>query len=83
LKSLSETQWRIVALCETPRSLADIMKEIGAGNRGHFKAYHLDPLLKGNVIKMTNLENPRAANQKYVLTETGIQLKITKTRGKS
>jgi ATP-dependent DNA helicase RecG len=83
LKSLSETQWRIVALCEVPRTLAEMMKEIGVGSRHYFKTRHLDTLIKSNVIKMTNPENPRASNQKYVLTETGIQLKINKPNGKS
>ncbi len=64
-------------------SLTGIITEIGAGNRGYFKAHHLDPLLKGNVIKMTNPGNPRAANQKYVLTETGLRLKISRAGGKS
>ncbi|MFC2146028.1 Fic family protein, partial [Acidobacteriota bacterium] len=83
LKSLSKTQWRIVALCEVPRTLAEIMAEFGLSNRGKFKARHLDPLIKGNVIKMTNPDKPRASNQKYVLTETGIRLKINKPKGKS
>jgi ATP-dependent DNA helicase RecG len=59
------------------------MKELGLSNRGKFKARHLDPLIKGDVIKMTNPEKPRASNQKYVLTETGIRLKINKPKGKS
>lgn len=83
LKSLSETQWRIVAQCEVPRTLAEIMAEIGVVSRGYFKSRHFDPLIKSNVIKMTNPDKPRASNQKYVLTETGIRLKINKSKGKS
>ena len=83
LKALSATQWRIVALCEIPRTLAEITTEIGVGSRYYFKTRHLDPLIKGNVIKMTNPDKPRASNQKYVLIETGIQLKINKPKGKS
>jgi hypothetical protein len=83
LKALSETQWRIVSLCEVPRTLAEIMAELGVGSRGYFKSRHFDPLIKSNVIKMTNPDKPRAANQKYVLTETGIRLKINKPKGKS
>jgi len=83
LKALSETQWRIVSICEVPKTLAEIMAELGIGSRYYFKTHHLDPLIKGNVIKMTNPDKPRASNQKYVLTETGIRLKINKTEGKS
>jgi ATP-dependent DNA helicase RecG len=83
LKSLSETQWRIVAICEVPRTLAEIMAEFGLSNRGNFKVRHLDPLIKSNLIRMTNPGKPRAANQKYVLTETGIRLKINRPKGKS
>jgi hypothetical protein len=83
LKSLSKTQWRIVAICEVPRTLAEIMAEFGLSNRGNFKVRHLDPLIKSNLIRMTNPGKPRAANQKYVLTETGIRLKINRPKGKS
>jgi ATP-dependent DNA helicase RecG len=83
LKSLNETQWRIVVLCEVPRILSEIMEELGAGSRHYFKTRHLDPLIKGNLIRMTNPENPRASNQKYVLTKTGIMLRMNRPKGKS
>jgi ATP-dependent DNA helicase RecG len=83
LTSLSDTQRRIIALCEAPRTLARLMEELGFGSRGYFKAKHLDPLIRGRVIKMTKPEKPTSSNQKYVLTETGIQLKISNPKGKS
>jgi ATP-dependent DNA helicase RecG len=83
LKSLTKTQWKIIALCEAPRRLAEIMDELGVSSRGYFKTHHLGPLLKGGVIRMTNPDNPRAANQKYVLTEMGLRLKISRQEDRS
>ena len=55
--------------------MADIMGALGVTHRGFFTRKHLDPLIDGNLIRMTNPENPTAANQKYVLTEAGVSLK--------
>ena len=75
---LSATQRRIVELCDAPRRLGEIMEALGFASRGHFKKHHLDPLVQADVIAMTNPENPRAANQRYVLTEAGAKLKATR-----
>jgi ATP-dependent DNA helicase RecG len=84
LTSLSETQWRIVAFCDIPRTLNEIMAKLGMGSRGHFKNRHLDPLIRGGVVHMTNPDKPQASNQRYVLSEVGAQLKtqrLAKKRG--
>lgn len=75
LEKLTEIQWKIVEFCDLPRRLAEIMDHLGLTNRGYFKKRHLDPLLQSGVVAMTNLGNPRASNQRYVLTETGVKLK--------
>jgi len=75
LTELSETQWRIVNICDVPHRLAEIMDELGVTNRGYFKEHHLDPLISGRIVAMTNPENPRASNQKYVITDAGARLK--------
>lgn len=75
LTRLTEIQWKIIGLCEVPRRLAELMEELNISSRGYFKAHHLDPLIAGAVIRMTNPDKPRASNQRYVLTEAGVALK--------
>ena len=35
----------------------------------------LQPLLDAGILRMTNPENPRASNQRYVLTEAGAEIR--------
>ncbi len=77
LKALSETQRKIVAFCDVPRRLAEIMEHLSIVNRGYFKKRRLAPLLRAGVMAMTNPDKPRAANQRYVLTDEGARLKMT------
>jgi ATP-dependent DNA helicase RecG len=74
-RQLSAIQRQVLFLCDVPRSLSEIMQEMGVTHRGFFARHHLRPLLERGVIRMTNPENPRAANQKYVLTPLGAELK--------
>jgi ATP-dependent DNA helicase RecG len=75
LTRLTEIQLKIIRLCEVPRRLAELMEKLNISSRGYFKAHHLDPLIAGAVIRMTNPDKPRASNQRYVLTEAGVALK--------
>ena len=72
---LTKRQRTILGACDVPRSLTELMERAGVSHRTHFRNKHLNPLLGGRLIRMTNPENPRASNQKYVLTETGAALK--------
>jgi ATP-dependent DNA helicase RecG len=74
LGELTDIQWKIHSMCERPRNLMDIMNMVRVTNRGFFKRHHLDPLIQGGIIRMTNPEHPRASNQKYVLTDAGMKL---------
>ncbi len=65
------------------RRLVEIMEALGIAKRGYFKENHLDPLLRAGVVAMTNPENPRAANQRYVLTEAGAKLKVRRVNGEA
>lgn len=78
LESLTDSQWRIVLFCDVPRKLTEIMAHLGVVNRGYFKANHIEPLLKGGVLAMTNPEKPRSSNQRYVITEAGVRLKVAR-----
>ena len=75
LRSLSDAQWKIVHLCDVPRSMADLMAELGVTHRTFFRRTHLDPLVKGGVLRLTHPDQPQHPSQAYVLTEAGVELK--------
>ena len=68
---LTARQRAIVEACDIPRSLAELMERAGVSHRSHFRRKHLKPLLEAGLVRMTNPGNPRAPNQKYVLTDAG------------
>ena len=72
LERLSARQRAIVEACDVPRSLAELMERAGVSHRSHFRRKHLKPLLEAGLVRMTNPGNPRAPNQRYVLTEAGV-----------
>lgn len=72
---LSATQEKILRFCDTPRRLAEIMRELELANRGYFKKRHLDPMLVGGVLRMTHPNQPKHPLQAYVLTDAGVALK--------
>ena len=75
LPSLSAVQRRIVAYCDVPRLLVEIMGELGASSRTYFKRKHLDPLIGTGLVAMTNPAHPRARGQRYMLTDAGLKLR--------
>ena len=81
LTELSTTQWKILGYCDVPRRMTEIMDALGAASRGHFMKHHLDPLIRAGIVAMTNPENPRASNQRYVATDAGADLKARHADG--
>ena len=75
LTELSVNQRKIIEICDVPRSLTAIMRALGVTGRGYFKQRHLDPLLRGGVLRRTHPDQPQHPNQAYVLTEAGARLK--------
>ena len=75
LAGLSAIQWKIIEFCDVPRRLAEITVALGVSSRGYFKKTHLDPLIRGRVVVMTNPDKPRASNQRYVVSDAGAKLK--------
>jgi ATP-dependent DNA helicase RecG len=75
LTTLSETQRLIVQFCDSPRPISFIMKHIGVTNRTFFRRSHLEPLVRGGVLKSTFPEVHQHPKQAYVLTEAGFDLK--------
>ncbi|MDR3298639.1 MAG: putative DNA binding domain-containing protein [Candidatus Accumulibacter sp.] len=76
LDRLTDVQWRIVGHADVPRSLAELMAHTGYRQRPHFVATHLEPLLTGGVLRLTIPDKPRSSQQRYVLTDAGVQLKL-------
>ena len=81
LTELSATHRKIVALCDVPRSMAAIMGELGLSHRNFFRRAHLEPLLRGGVLRMTHPDRPNHPDQAYVLTEAGAALKARRVNG--
>ena len=75
LPGLTKRQRIILAACDVPRSLTELMERAGVSHRTHFRDKHLKPLLDARLVRMTNPDSPRAPNQKYALTEAGAALK--------
>ena len=81
LKSIDEAAWAILNFCDLPRSIADIMGELGLKHRTNFRRNHLEPLLAGGLLRMTHPDQPNHPGQAYVLTETGAALKSRRVSG--
>ena len=81
LRNLTENQWKIVMLCDVPRSVVDLMDMLGMTHRTFFRRNHLLPLVRGGVLRMTHPQRPNHPNQAYVLTEDGVKLKARRVNG--
>ena len=81
LTELSATHRKIVEFCDIPRSLTEIMDALGVTNRGYFKKRHLDPLLRGRVLRRTHPDQPNHPRQAYLLTEAGVAIKAHRVDG--
>lgn len=76
LVQLSAIQWQIVGFTDAPRSASELLKHVGLKQRAFFKRQHLEPLLAGGILQMTAPDKPTSPNQRYVLTEAGVKLKL-------
>ena len=82
LTELSETHWKIVALCDAPRRLTELMSALGVTGRTHFRRRHLNPLIHAGIVAATNPTKPRASNQRYVVTDAGARLAARRATGR-
>lgn len=71
---ISQSQWTILNLAIKPRSISELMEAANFSHRGYFRTSHLNPLIKLNLIGMTDSNSPSSPHQKYVLTGTGSQI---------
>ena len=61
---------------DVPRSLLELMTHSGYSQRSYFKARYIEPLLAGGILRMTVPHKPRSSKQRYVLTATGLKLRV-------
>jgi len=76
LTKLTDRQYRLLALCEVPQTLSNLLDAMGLSNRTYFKQKHINPLIKHGLLIMTKPDKPRAKDQKYVSTTEGLQIVI-------
>ena len=76
LDRLSDVQRRLIAFTDVSRSMAELMAHAGFSHRPHFVTTHIEPLLAGGVLRLTLPDKPRPPNQRYLLSETGVKLKL-------
>lgn len=76
LHQLSDVQRQIIEFVDVPRSMAELMAHAGFSHRPHFVATYIEPLLSGGVLRLTIPDKPRSSQQRYVLTDAGVQLKL-------
>jgi ATP-dependent DNA helicase RecG len=76
-------QWKIAMFCDVPRAMADIMSDLGLTHRTFFRRTHLEPLVRGGVLRMTHPDQPNHPDQAYVLTDTGVALKANRLNRES
>lgn len=76
LDRLSDVQRRLIGFADVPRSMAELMAHTGFSHRPHFVTTHIEPLLKGGVLRQTLPDKPRSPRQRYVLTDAGVKLKL-------
>lgn len=53
------------------RSRQELQEKLGLRDREHFRKQYLKPALEAGLISMSNPDKPRAADQKYSMTELG------------
>lgn len=62
----TETMNEVLAFCERPKSLMEIMAHLGLKHRNNTKSRYIDPLIENGFLEMTIPEKPNSRNQKYV-----------------
>ena len=57
----------LAALKESPKTVAELMAELGLSHRPTFRKNYLRPAMDAGLVEMTRPESPTAKNQKYRL----------------
>lgn len=54
-----------------PLTRRELQEKLGLRDREHFRQKYIQPALQLGLISMSNPDNPRAADQRYNITELG------------
>lgn len=76
LPKVTEIQWKVMRFCDVAHSMKDIVAELGMNHRTSVRRLHVEPLLRGGLLRMTHPDRPRHPNQAYVLTKHGVEFTI-------
>jgi len=60
---------KILEICEKPKSLNEIMIELGYKSNRTLKRKYINPLVESGKLKMTIPEKPTSRNQKYIVNK--------------
>lgn len=71
---LSKDQVDVLRKFLEDSGIIDLMTLSGRSNRTKFRDQVLNPLLRGDLVEMTQPNSPKSPTQKYRLTEKGQQL---------
>lgn len=71
---LTPLQWQIVEMCAAPQRIAQLTDSLGFSNRTFFRRSHLEPLVRGGILKLQFPDRPKHPRQAYLLTESGLRL---------
>ncbi|MCM8626699.1 MAG: putative DNA binding domain-containing protein [Defluviicoccus sp.] len=74
LDHLTDEQYRLLAACDTPRQLTELMDLLGVKHRTQFRSFHLRPLLNGGLLQLQFPDAPRHPSQRYSLTAVGAEI---------
>ena len=70
------TEQAVIAFCQEPRSVKEIMEHLGYKHREHFRSEVLVPLIEANILKQTLPDKPNSPKQKQGLFIKKYQPKI-------
>ena len=60
---------KIIETCKEPKSITEIMSEVGYKSNKTLKRNYIKPLVESGKLKMTIPEKPTSRNQKYISVE--------------
>jgi ATP-dependent DNA helicase RecG len=71
---MGEKAKQILRLCTEPKKRSEIFEALKLANQTKNFKLHIQPLLESGYLELTIPDKPRSKNQKYRITENGLQL---------
>lgn len=65
---------KLIGFCVEARSFAEILSFMDAADRTKFRRKYIYPLLNAGILRQTIPDKPNSRNQKYQLTDKGLQI---------